>query len=140
MSQTPPSASPLAPVKRPLNLRETVLEQLRTAITVSYTHLDVYKRQAFLSIADQQTSGIEVALDAAGIDPSTRYLTGTGGTDEAVEGIRSGAWKSTYAAFPVQRGAAALTQILNALNGEPVEAVVDADMLGDCLLYTSRCV
>lgn len=86
---------------------------------------------AFLSIADQQTSGIEVALDAAGIDPSTRYLTGTGGTDEAVEGIRSGAWKSTYAAFPVQRGAAALTQILNALNGEPVEAVVDADMLGD---------
>lgn len=32
MSQTPASASPLAPVKRPLNLRETVLEQLRTAI------------------------------------------------------------------------------------------------------------
>lgn len=85
----------------------------------------------FLSLADQQTSGIEVALDAAGIDPSTRYLTGTGGTEEAIEGIRAGAWKSTYAAFPVQRGAAALTQILNALNGEPVEAVVDADTLGD---------
>ena len=32
MSQSPASASPLAPVKRPLNLRETVLEQLRTAI------------------------------------------------------------------------------------------------------------
>lgn len=32
MSRPLASASPLAPVKRPLNLRETVLEQLRTAI------------------------------------------------------------------------------------------------------------
>lgn len=32
MSKSPISPSPLAPVKRPLNLRETVLEQLRTAI------------------------------------------------------------------------------------------------------------
>lgn len=32
MSQTIPPSGPLAPVTRPLNLRETVLEQLRTAI------------------------------------------------------------------------------------------------------------
>ena len=84
----------------------------------------------FLSNTDQQTSGIIVALEAAGVDPAERYVTGTGGTTEAIDGVRAGTWKSTYAAFPVQRGAAALTQLLNHLAGESVEESVNADELG----------
>ena len=83
-----------------------------------------------LSIADQQTSGLEVALSAAGVDPSSVYLTGTGGTADAVNGIRSGKWKSTYAAFTVQRGEAAVDLLYKHHNGEEVPASIDADTLG----------
>lgn len=83
-----------------------------------------------LSNVDQQTSGVVIALEDAGIDPSSVYLTGTGGTQDAVEGVRGGVWKSTFSAFPVQRGEAALEQLLHHLNGEGVEEWVDASKLG----------
>ena len=85
---------------------------------------------AVLSNTDQQTSGIEVALTAAGVKPSSVYLTGTGGTIDAVEGVRSGQWKSTYSAFPVQRGQAAVEELYKHLTGGEVKTSVDADLLG----------
>lgn len=84
-----------------------------------------------LSNADQQTLGAQIALEDAGIDPATVFLTGGGGTKEAVAAVRAGTWSNGYLNYPVTMGAAALEQIVNSLRGEPVEAVVDADSLGD---------
>lgn len=85
---------------------------------------------AFLSNADQQTLGAQIALENAGIEPSEVFLTGGGGTTEAVEAVRNGDWTSDYLNFPVSMGAAAMEQIHNAITGAEVTAVVDADSVG----------
>lgn len=82
-----------------------------------------------LSNADQQTMGAQIALENAGIDPSSVFLTGGGGTKEAVQAVLSGQWTNSYVNVPASMGAEALQQIINQLRGEPVEAVVDADAL-----------
>lgn len=85
---------------------------------------------AVLSNADQQTVGAQVALESAGRDLSKIYLTGGGGTKEAIKAVRDGKWKADYVNFPVSMGSAALEQVMNALGGKPVQTVVDADKLG----------
>jgi len=88
------------------------------------------KINVVLSNADQQTEGAEIALKSAGYDLSKVYLTGGGGTKEAVAAVRAGRWKAAYLNFPVSMGAAALEQIINSLSGKPVTAVIDADAIG----------
>lgn len=83
-----------------------------------------------LSNADQQTNGAQIALEDAGIDPTTVFLTGGGGTIDAVNAIRAGTWSNGYLNYPVTMGAKALEQIVHSLRGEAVETVVDADSLG----------
>lgn len=82
-----------------------------------------------LSNADQQTMGAQIALENAGIDPSSVFLTGGGGTTESVQALRDGIWTNTYMNFPMTMGEAALEQTINALRGETVDEVVDADSL-----------
>ncbi|MDR2321430.1 MAG: sugar ABC transporter substrate-binding protein [Microbacterium sp.] len=82
-----------------------------------------------LSNADQQTQGAQIALENAGIDPSKIFLTGGGGTTEAVKAVRDGKWTNDYLNYPVSMGKAALEQLVNKLRGEKVQAVVDADSL-----------
>jgi len=77
-----------------------------------------------LSNADQQTMGAQIALENAGIDPSSIFLTGGGGTTEAVKAVREGKWTNDYLNYPVSMGEAALEQLINKLRGEKVEAVV----------------
>lgn len=84
-----------------------------------------------LSNADQQTLGAQIALENAGIDPSSIFLTGGGGTTEAVKAVREGKWTNDYLNYPVSMGEAALEQLINKLRGEKVQAVVDADTLVD---------
>lgn len=84
-----------------------------------------------LSNADQQTAGAQIALENAGIDPSSVFLTGGGGTAEAVQAVRDGKWTNAYLNYPVSMGEAALEQLINKLRGEKVQAVVDADTLVD---------
>ncbi|PRB06381.1 sugar ABC transporter substrate-binding protein [Microbacterium sp. MYb64] len=82
-----------------------------------------------LSNADQQTQGAQIALENAGIDPSKIFLTGGGGTTEAVKAVRDGKWTNDYLNYPVSMGKAALEQLVNKLRGEKVQSVVDADTL-----------
>jgi ribose transport system substrate-binding protein len=82
---------------------------------------------AVMSNADQQTQGAEIALKAAGIKPSSVYLTGGGGTTYAVADVRNGTWKSDYVNFPVTMGQNALTQLINKLTGKKVAKWVNAD-------------
>lgn len=93
---------------------------------------------AILSNADQQTSGAQIALENAGIDPSSIFLTGGGGTTDAVKAVRDGLWTTDYINFPVSMGAAAMEQLSNAINGTDVQAVVDADTLGPLDPYASK--
>lgn len=82
---------------------------------------------AILSNADQQTFGAQLALEQAGIDPSSVYLTGAGGAREAVKAVRDGIWASDYLNFPVTQGEHALEQLVNAMLGQQVTPVVDSD-------------
>jgi ribose transport system substrate-binding protein len=83
-----------------------------------------------LSNADQQTFGAVIALKNAGRDLSKMYITGGGGTTEAVKSVREGLWKEAYLQFPVSMGEASLQQLMNKLTGKPVTEVVDADTIG----------
>lgn len=96
-----------------------------TAISnILQSHRDI---DAVLSNADQQTLGAQFALESAGIDPSEVYLTGGGGTRDAIKAVRSGEWHADYINFPVSMGSAAFEQLHNALTGKDVKTVVDAD-------------
>lgn len=81
-----------------------------------------------LSNADQQTMGAQIALENAGIDPASVFLTG-GGTIEAVDAVRAGSWTNSFLHFPVTMGEASLEQLMNAILGKDVTEVVDADSL-----------
>jgi ribose transport system substrate-binding protein len=85
------------------------------------------KFEVLLSNADQQTAGAQIALKNAGIDPRDLYLTGAGGTKEAIKAVRDGIWKANYVNFPVTQGEQALEQLVNALEDKPVKAVIDSD-------------
>lgn len=88
------------------------------------------KFDVLLSNADQQTAGAQIALENAGIDPKRLYLTGAGGTKEAIKAVRDGTWKADYVNFPVTQGEQALEQLVNALEGKQVQTVVDSDEQG----------
>lgn len=91
-----------------------------------------------LSNADQQTKGAQIALEDAGIDPSSVYLTGGGGTTESIQNVRDGIWKADYVNFPVSMGAAAMEQLYNALTGADVESYVNADEVGEIEPYATK--
>ena len=84
-----------------------------------------------LSNADQQTMGAQIALENAGIDPASVFLTGGGGTIEAVQAVLDGKWTNDFLNFPVSMGESALEQIMNSILGKDVAPVVDADSLVD---------
>jgi len=83
--------------------------------------------EVLLSNADQQTAGAQIALEDAGIDPKDVYLTGAGGTKEAIKAVRDGIWKADYVNFPVTQGEQSLEQLVNALQDKPVKTVIDSD-------------
>jgi ribose transport system substrate-binding protein len=91
-----------------------------------------------LSNADQQTEGAQIALEDAGIDPSTVYLTGGGGTSKSIQNVRDGVWKADYINFPVSMGKAAMEQLYNALTGGDVTSFVNADEVGEVDPYATK--
>ncbi|MDF2990930.1 MAG: ABC-type sugar transport system periplasmic component-like protein [Microbacterium sp.] len=91
-----------------------------------------------LSNADQQAKGAQIALEDAGIDPKSVYLTGGGGTQEAVQNVRDGIWKADYLNFPVSMGSAAMQQLYNSLTGAEVTAWVNADEIGGVEPYANK--
>ncbi|RLV56931.1 sugar ABC transporter substrate-binding protein [Aeromicrobium phragmitis] len=91
-----------------------------------------------LSNADQDALGATLAIEDAGIDPSSVFITGGGGTKEAVENVKSGRWAADYLNFPVSMGSAAMDQVLNALEGREVESYVNADEVGGTEPYATK--
>lgn len=104
-------------------------DQSLTAVSnLLQAHSDI---DGILSNADQQTLGAQIALENAGIDPSSVFLTGGGGTKEAVQAVLDGTWTNDFLNFPVTMGERAVEELVHALRDEPVETVVDADSLVD---------
>lgn len=96
------------------------------------------KIDVLLSNADQQTQGAQIALVSAGYDLSKIYVTGAGGTKEAVAATRAGLWKHAYLNFPSSMGKSALTQLINYLNGKKFKVVVDADTIGPLPAFVDK--
>ncbi len=96
------------------------------------------KIDVLLSNADQQTQGAAIALKNAGYDLSKIYVTGGGGTKEAVAATRAGEWKHAYLNFPATMGAKALEQVINSLTGKPVTPVIDADTIGPLPAFADK--
>lgn len=90
---------------------------------VLQAHSDIH---AVLSNADQHLVGAEIAIDDAGLDLASLYLSGGGASQIAIEAIREGKWDATVADYPVSMGSAALEQVVNALEGKPVTPAIDA--------------
>lgn len=83
-----------------------------------------------LSNADQHLVGVEIALEAAGMNPADLYLSGGGAAAIAIDAIREGRWDATLAFFPKTMGAMAMDQIANAIEGKPVTNVINMDNEG----------
>lgn len=83
-----------------------------------------------LSNADQHLVGVEIALEAAGMEVSDVYLSGGGAAAIAIDAIREGRWDATLAYFPKTMGALAMEQIANAIEGKPVNGMINMDESG----------
>lgn len=85
---------------------------------------------AVLSNADQHLVGVEIAMDAAGMNVTDAYLSGGGAAAIAIDAIREGRWDATLAYFPKTMGYLAMEQIANAIEGKPVTGVINMDNEG----------
>lgn len=83
-----------------------------------------------LSNADQHLVGAEIALEDAGVDVPSLYVSGGGAAAIAIDAIREGRWDVTLAYFPVSMGEYALQAVVDALDGKEVDPVVDSDKIG----------
>lgn len=85
---------------------------------------------AVLSNADQHLVGVEIALEAAGMNAADLYLSGGGAAAIAIDAIREGRWDATLAYFPKTMGRLAMEQIANAIEGKPVTSAINMDLVG----------
>ena len=83
-----------------------------------------------LSNADQHLVGAEIALEDAGVDVPSLYISGGGAAVIAIEAIREGRWDATLAFFPVSMGEYALQAVVDSLDGKEVNPVVYFDTIG----------
>ena len=60
--------------------------------------------EVLLSNADQHVTGALVALNDAGLDVESMYISGGGASEVAIEGIRAGIWDATISGFPRTEG------------------------------------
>ena len=82
---------------------------------------------AVLSNADQQTEGAVLALDAAGIDPTSVFLTGAGATEAGVSAVRSGQWTNDLADYPYSMGTNAVDALVSYYQGNTTPVVINED-------------
>lgn len=95
---------------------------------------------AVLSVADQHLIGVEIALEAAGIDVAPVYLSGAGGASIAIEAIREGRWDATVGGFPYTMGRIAVDAAMASLNGDTVPPVRDMEALAPLPTIIDRAI
>jgi ribose transport system substrate-binding protein len=85
--------------------------------------------EVLLSNADQHITGALVALNDAGLDVESMYISGGGASEVAIEGIRAGIWDASISGFPVTEGYLGAQNVIAQLRGEPFEQVNDVNVL-----------
>ncbi len=85
---------------------------------------------AVLSNADQHLIGAEIALEAAGHEVSSIYMSGGGAATIAIEAIREGRWDATLAYFPRTMGYLALDAVVTKVRGGEPPVAIDMDEVG----------
>ena len=99
------------------------------------------KVHAIISNADQHIVGAEIALEDAGYNKREIFLVGSGSSRRSVPKVRSGDWDGTLVNLPKSIGSIAVEQAVRALEGEPVQTVINMDNLSGfpVLLTTENC-
>lgn len=87
--------------------------------------------EVLLSNADQHVTGALVALQDAGLDVESMWISGGGASKVAIDGIRSGVWDATISGFPVTEGYLAAKAVIASLRGEPFEQVNDINVVNE---------
>lgn len=81
-----------------------------------------------LSNADQQVTGALIALEDAGLDIPSMWISGGGASAVAIEGMRAGIWDATTSNFPVTEGYLGAKNVIAALRGGTVTYVNDINV------------
>jgi ribose transport system substrate-binding protein len=84
-----------------------------------------------LSNADQHVTGALVALQEAGLDVESMWISGGGASQVAIDGIRAGTWDATISGFPVTEGYLAAQAVIASLRGEAFEQVNDINVVNE---------
>lgn len=84
--------------------------------------------EVLLSNADQHVTGALIALEEAGLDIPSMWISGGGASAVAIEGIRAGIWDASTSNFPVTEGLIAARNVIASLRGGTVEYVNDINV------------
>ena len=85
--------------------------------------------EVLLSNADQHVTGALVALNDAGLDVESMYISGGGASKVAIDGIRAGTWDASIIGMPVTEGRLAAENVIAELRGQPFHQVNDINVL-----------
>ena len=101
---------------------------------VSYTHLDVYKRQAFMQAFVDFALGARELLVISADDPGTREVLA------ALAAAEDGRPRPTIRTFGEREGADVRIVAIDDSGPVKFTVEVEGERYSSCLLYTSRCV
>lgn len=74
----------------------------------------------FLTAGDQMAFGATLALQNAGLDPEKVFISGVGGTKDAIKNVRQGLWDMTGVYLPYTAGRVGVQSIVDHLAGKEV--------------------
>ncbi|MGF1618600.1 MAG: sugar ABC transporter substrate-binding protein [Acidimicrobiia bacterium] len=87
--------------------------------------------EVLLSNADQHVTGALIALQDAGLDVESMWISGGGASEVAIDGLRAGTWDATIIGLPVTEGYLAAKAVIASLRGEPFEQVNDINVVNE---------
>lgn len=86
---------------------------------------------ALLSNADQHVTGAVIALQDAGADIESMWISGGGASQVAIDGINSGLWDASMAFFPETEGYLAAKNVIAKIRGQDFDDVNDVNVVND---------
>jgi ribose transport system substrate-binding protein len=111
-----------------------------TAQQVALTYFQAKPNvQVFGTFADQMTAGALTAFKQLGITPGKDLqVTGSGGTNEAVAGIKDGSVFGTVALYPSTESYIAIKALVGALHGKKIPTTINVIDKNHPLIITAK--
>src|SRR5258707_896654 len=119
-------------VDEPANFDPRIaLKKIQDAL-LAHPHINIV-----ISSWDDMSRGVEQAVVAAGKTPGKDISIFSGGaTKVGVEKVKSGKWASTMAYLPYQEAYYGAAALMMALDGKPINAYIDAELLPEIVNST----